>query len=78
MVPVGPIDSRLMAVWKIRHLKRKGVADPNVDLFVAVADNDLAAARAALEAGADPNITDRKVIDAHRLVLADFDPKDWQ
>lgn len=63
---------------KIRHLKKKGVVDPNVDLFIGVLDNDPTAVQAALEAGADVNITDNDVVAAHRLELADFDPKDWQ
>jgi hypothetical protein len=67
-----------ITLWKIRHLKKKGIVDPNVDLFIGVLDNDPAAVQAALEAGADVSITDNAVVAAHRLDLADFDPKDWQ
>lgn len=57
---------------KFRHLQSKGVADPNVDMFVAVFDNDTVALKAALEAGADTSITDNQVLAAHASELVDF------
>jgi hypothetical protein len=58
-------------------LKRTGVVDPNVDMFVAIFDNDVEALKAALEAGADQSITDTQVLAAHEAELADFDPNEW-
>ena len=56
-----------------QHLKAKGVNDPNVDLFLALIDDDAEALKAAIDAGADPNITDRQVLSAHAADLADLD-----
>jgi hypothetical protein len=65
------------ALWKFKHLKMKGVVDPNVDMFVAVLESDPEALEAALEAGADVNITDTQVLTAYEVELADFDPDQW-
>jgi hypothetical protein len=64
--------------WKLEHLKKKGVVDPNVDLFIGVFNDDTAAVQAALGAGADVSVTDSKILAAHQSDLADFNPKDWQ
>jgi hypothetical protein len=61
--------------WKFRHLKQKGVNDPNVDMFVAVFDDDTEALKASLEAGADTSVTDKQVLAAHEAELADFRPR---
>jgi hypothetical protein len=58
---------------KFRHLKAKGVTDPNVDMFLAVFDNDTDALEAALLAGANKSITDLEVLDEHAADLTDFD-----
>jgi hypothetical protein len=58
---------------KLRYLKRKGVVDPNVDMFVGVLDDEIEVVRAALEAGADTAITDKQVLAAHAADLVDYD-----
>jgi hypothetical protein len=59
-------------IAKFRHLKLKGIADPNVDMFLAVFDNDTDALQQAVEAGADLSVTDGSVLAAHEADLADF------
>jgi hypothetical protein len=59
---------------KFGHLRAKGVADPNVDMFIAVFDNDVEGLRVALDAGANTSVTDREVLSAHEADLRDFDP----
>lgn len=51
------------------YLKKKGIEDPNIDFFLADSDKQ---AQAALEAGADPNITDTRILAKYRDQLKDF------
>jgi hypothetical protein len=62
---------------KFKHLKRKGIDDANVDLFLAVFANSPEDLKAALDAGADVSATDTQVLAKYREQLADFDPADW-
>ena len=60
---------------KLLHLKKKGISDPNVDLFLAVLDpagGDTALARAALEAGADRSMTDGQLLAKYESQLLDY------
>jgi hypothetical protein len=75
---MNEVDNQTLNEWKIRHLKKKGVVDPNVDLFMGVFDDKVEVVKAALDAGADTSITDTQVIHQHAFDLVDFDPKDWQ
>ena len=56
------------------HLKRKGVQDPNIDLFLAflMPDGNVEQAREALAAGADLNLTDSQLLNKYRKELEDF------
>jgi hypothetical protein len=58
---------------KFRFLKRKGVVDPNVDMWVALYGQDTDALAAALARGADTGATDKQVLAAHEADLKDFD-----
>lgn len=54
---------------KLKSLKAKGIHDPDVDLFLAVFDNDVDRLKAALKEGANPNVTDTEVLRRHQLEL---------
>jgi hypothetical protein len=71
------IDADDTIEWKFKHLKKKGVEDPNVDMFVAVFDDDVELLKSALAAGADRSITDNQVLGTYRDELADFNPDEW-
>lgn len=66
--------SRDVVESKMRALQATGVADPDVDLFVAVFDRDEAGLSAALAAGADQTQTDAAVLARHgaRLTALGF------
>lgn len=53
----------------LEMLKNKGVEDSNVDLFLAIFNNDPAGLEAALKDGADPNMTDRKLLLKYKSFL---------
>ncbi len=57
--------------WPLMHLKKKGVDDPNIDLLLA-----LQGVEAALEAGADKDITAERVLGTYEADLEDFDLSD--
>jgi hypothetical protein len=62
---------------KLLHLKNKGITDPNIDLFLAILDpagGSADRARAALAAGADPNITDGQLLAKYQSQLQDYTP----
>jgi hypothetical protein len=58
------------------HLKKKGVEDPNIDMFIAVMSpedpENTKKLQAALEAGADPSVTDSELIQKYQTQLKDF------
>jgi hypothetical protein len=58
------------------YLKSKGIEDPNIDLFLAVmqkeSQDSLKQAQAALDAGADPSVTDGQILAKYRNQLKDF------
>ena len=56
-----------------RRLQEKGRPDPDVDMFVAVFDNDTTALKTALSAGADTSVTDGVVLSRHHAELEDFE-----
>jgi hypothetical protein len=58
---------------KMRYLKAKGVQDPDLDMHLAVVDDDTAALETALAAGANPAVTDGQVVRRHAAELAGFD-----
>lgn len=61
--------------WRVR---RKKVADPDVDMFIAIVAG-LGADRLgeALEKGADPNLTDTEVLARHEPLLAEMQSAPW-
>ena len=61
---------------KLRYLKSIGIDDPNIDLFLAVmgGDDNVDAAKAALEAGADVNMTDGALLEKYKKELENYDP----
>ena len=60
-----------MVLLQLLHCVRKtGVRDPNVELFVAVLENRPEEVEKALADGADPNKTDTEVVNYHRALLA--------
>jgi hypothetical protein len=71
------IDADDSIKWKFKHLKKKGVDDPNVDMFVAVFDNDTELLKGALAAGADRTVTDNQVLNGYQAELADFKLEEW-
>lgn len=50
----------------MRQLKAAGVQDTNIDLWLAIDSNDQQALKSALDAGADPNMTDNAVLARHK------------
>lgn len=53
------------------HLKRKGIADPNIDLWLAVMEEDPARLKSALAAGADQTMTDSALVAKYQAELKD-------
>ncbi len=58
---------------KLKHLKNKGIIDPNIDLFLAVSLKDTELVKNALEKGADPTMTDTQLINQYKKELSDFE-----
>lgn len=58
------LHSALMA--QLRELKRQGADDPDIDLWIGVDRDDVEAVRAAIDAGADVNVTIGEVLRRHR------------
>ena len=61
----------------LQHLKRNGVMDPNLDLWLSVTGRDTAGVETALKSGATVDIESGTVLAAHRALLDDFDPAQW-
>ena len=62
---------------KLTYLKTLGIRDPNIDLFLAVLDGEsVEAVKAAVEAGADVNMTDAVLLDKYKKELENFRPTD--
>ncbi len=59
---------------KLQYLKESGINDPNIDLFLVVTskEEDVDAARKALEAGADVTMTDRDLLNRYKDQLKGF------
>lgn len=60
------------AIPKLAYLKRIGVEDPDIDLFLAVSDGDTKALQSAIDRGANVNVTDSEVLRRHAEKLKDF------
>lgn len=58
-VDLNPIYQRF------KQLQTNGVHDPDVDLFVAVFENNVEAVKAALKNGANVNVRDKQVLQRH-------------
>lgn len=58
--------SRSALVAQLRELKRQGIHDPDIDLWIGVYRGDTEEMRAALDAGADVNVTIDEVLQRHR------------
>lgn len=56
---------------RLRQLKTSGIDDAELDLWLAMLENDLPAGKDALARGADPNISLGKVLDRYRDVDLD-------
>lgn len=63
---------------KLRYLKSIGIDDPNIDLFLVIMskgdDDNVNAAKAALEAGANVHMTDKALLEKYKKELEGFDP----
>lgn len=57
---------------KILFLKRKGVMDPNIDLFLGILVNNEDLVKSALDNGADPAMTDEQLIEKYKDELKGF------
>jgi hypothetical protein len=55
---------------KLRELKRQGIEDPDIELFLAVADDDPEAARRALDSGAHVDVTIGEILERYKDRLA--------
>lgn len=53
-------------VAELENLKRRGVEDPDMDLWLGVHANDVKVVQAAIEAGANVNVTLGEILDRHR------------
>lgn len=62
----GVIESQL------RYLKEQGVKDPDIDLFIAVFDNNLDAVKLACDNGANVNVRDVELLEKYEDKLKDF------
>jgi hypothetical protein len=70
----GEDDAGASVVRKLHYLKEvKRVADPDLDMFLAVLDNAPQALQDALDRGADPKITDSALLRRYAAALKDFD-----
>lgn len=72
-----PAPTRTVArsLW---HLRRKRVADRDLDMFIAiVAGLGADTLAVALDKGADPNLTDTEVLVRHEALLADLESPSW-
>lgn len=71
----GGADSELRTknvMRKFRFLKARGIDDPNIDLFLAVDEGDTAKLQAAIDKGADVNISDAAILQKYETALAQF------
>jgi hypothetical protein len=59
-------------IRKLRFLKAKGVDDPTLDMFLAVAAQDAVALKAARERGAEDNMTDTALLQKYAAELTGF------
>lgn len=66
------VISQELLKLKLQYLKDSGVVDPNIDLFLAVINNDTELLKIALEQGGDPNITDNDLLKKYEVQLRDF------
>jgi hypothetical protein len=57
---------------KLTFLKNKGINDPNIDMFIATITGEISILEKALEAGADPHITDAALLRKYENELEDF------
>ena len=62
----------------LKGIRDSGVQDPNVNLFIGVLEDDLAAVKKALEQGANVNATDSEVLNYHRGILAARMPDEFR
>ncbi len=53
-------------IEQLLELKREGIQDPDIDLLIGASRDDANAVRAALDAGADINVTTDEVLHRHR------------
>lgn len=53
-------------IEQLLELKREGIQDPDIDLLIGASRDDTNAVRAALDAGADINVTADEVVHRHR------------
>lgn len=57
---------------KLRYLKEQDVKDPDIDLFIAVFDNNLDAVKLACDNGANVNVRDVELLKKYEDKLKDF------
>lgn len=65
-------ESELTTKAKLNFLKSKGVVDPDIDLFIAIDNDDAGLAKDALDRGASPNASLGEIWDRHQKVLEGF------
>lgn len=63
---VSQEDKSDPSMEQLKALKRQGVEDPDIDLFLAVNENDTEGARKALDAGAHVNVTIGEILNRYR------------
>lgn len=68
----APEDENKRFIAALNFLKSKGVADPDVDLFLAVDANDTTALQAAIDAGGNVNVTTGALLARYEAELKDF------
>jgi hypothetical protein len=61
-----PDSSSTAYIEQLLELKREGIQDPDIDLLVGTSRGDTNAVRAALDAGADVNVTTDEVLHRYR------------
>jgi hypothetical protein len=71
-VPNGASGDAALFVRKLQFLKGLGIADPNIDLFLAVVGNQPQGVESAIQSGADPSVTDAQLLRKYNAELLTF------
>lgn len=66
------VDDNSAVLDRLAYLKSIGVEDPDIDLFIAVHQNDTTSLKSALDRGANMNVTDKQILSRHAEKLKQY------